>query len=115
VFDDVFCGGPDGTSLEASSRLLPDNIANKVAAVIMMGSPRHVAGLPYNVGNATEPGFAARPAGFSCGAFDSRMQLYCDSPDPFCARGNDSAFHQGYGIRNGAAALEFIQRLVLAN
>jgi len=56
VFDDAFCGGPDGDSLDASARLVPDNIAAKVAAVIMMGNPRHVAGLPYNVGNATEPG-----------------------------------------------------------
>ena len=59
--------------------------------------------------------FAARPAGFSCGDFDSRIQLYCDSPDPFCAKGADAAFHQGYGIRNGPAALEFIQRKVLVN
>ncbi len=43
------------------------------------------------------------------------MQSYCDSPDPYCAKGNDPAFHQGYGTRNGEAALEFIQRKMLVN
>lgn len=57
--DDAFCGGPDGESLPATastSTLVSAPIGKKVAALIFMGDPRHVAGLPYNVGNATEPG-----------------------------------------------------------
>lgn len=56
LMDDVFCGGPDGQSLPATKSLAQVNIAANVAAIIMMGNPRHVAGLPWNVGNATGPG-----------------------------------------------------------
>ena len=54
--DDAFCGGPDGQSVGNLSSLVPANIGNNVAAIIMMGNPRHVAGEPFNVGNATAPG-----------------------------------------------------------
>ena len=60
IMDDVFCGGPDGESLPATqSTLITAPIGAKVAAIIFMGDPRHVAGLPYNVGNATEPGVSS--------------------------------------------------------
>lgn len=52
--------------------------------------------------------FAARPAGFQCPQFKSRIQLYCDSPDPFCSNGTSLEHHQGYGREYGAAALTFI-------
>lgn len=80
-----------------------------VAAIILMGDPRHVDGLPFNVGNATAGGFAARPVGFQCPAFEDIIQSYCDAEDPFCAKGNSTATHQGYGREYGQAALEFVQ------
>ncbi|KAL1897722.1 hypothetical protein Sste5346_004030 [Sporothrix stenoceras] len=108
IMDNAFCGGPDGDSLLATPSLVQLAVGNNVAAIIMMGNPRHVAGLPYNVGNATAPGFAARPVGFQCPIYQSRIQSYCDSPDPFCANGTDAEFHEGYGKRNGTQALQFI-------
>jgi len=139
--EDAFCGGPDGVSLNSTGSMVPSNIADKVAAIIMMGNPRHVDGLVYNVGNATAPGvssrtaslfpftrvaapvdayvsaiqFAARPKNFTCPEFQDRMQSYCDSPDPFCAKGDSPAFHQGYGMRNGQQALQFIMSKVLVS
>ena len=114
IMDNAFCGGPDGDSLLATPPLVQRAIGNNVAAIIMMGNPRHVAGLPYNVGNATAPGFAARPVGFACPLYQTRIQSYCDSPDPFCANGTDAIFHEGYGTRNGTQALQFIvSKLVL--
>ncbi|KIH92224.1 acetyl xylan esterase (Axe1) [Sporothrix brasiliensis 5110] len=113
ILDNAFCGGPDGDSLLATPPLIQTAIGKNVAAIIMMGNPRHVAGLPYNVGNATAPGFAARPVGFQCPLYQARIQSYCDSPDPFCANGTDAAFHQGYGTRNGGDALQFIVGKVL--
>lgn len=65
-------------------------------------------GLPFNVGNATEPGFAARPVGFTCKEFEDRIQAYCDSRDPFCAKGDDEEVHQGYGTQFGREALGFV-------
>ncbi|OAA58552.1 acetylxylan esterase precursor [Niveomyces insectorum RCEF 264] len=113
VIDDAFCGGPDGASLSASPSLIQNAIGANVAAVVLMGNPRHVAGLPFNVGNATASGFAARPAGFECPLYQSRMQSYCDSPDPYCANGTDAQFHEGYGKRNGVQALQFIVSKVI--
>ncbi len=54
--DDAFCGGPDGSSLNSTKPLVSRRGAEKVAAIILMGDPRHVRGLPYNVGNATAGG-----------------------------------------------------------
>ncbi|CAK7202656.1 hypothetical protein SEUCBS139899_005382 [Sporothrix eucalyptigena] len=114
IMENAFCGGPDGSSLLATPTLIQEAIGKNVAAIIMMGNPRHVAGLPYNVGNATGPGFAARPVGFQCPLYQNRMQSYCDSPDPFCSNGTNAVFHEGYGKRNGTQALQFIvSKLVL--
>lgn len=52
IIDDAFCGGPDGQSLTNSSVPMPVDVGAKVAAQIWMGNPRHVDGLPYNVGTA---------------------------------------------------------------
>ncbi|KAL1836305.1 hypothetical protein VTK73DRAFT_5104 [Phialemonium thermophilum] len=113
IMDDAFCGGPDGTSLNSTGGLMPERVARNVAAIILMGDPRHVAGLFFNVGNATAPGFAARPLGFRCPQFESRMQSYCDSPDPYCANGTSPEYHQSYGRRYGTQALAFIVRKLL--
>ncbi|KAI0833929.1 carbohydrate esterase family 5 protein [Hypoxylon sp. FL0890] len=109
IIDDAFCGGPDGSSLNTTSASVSSGVSKMVAAIILMGDPRHVDGLPFNVGNATASGFAARPAGFRCPAFEDIIQSYCDAEDPFCAKGNSTATHQGYGREYGRAALEFVQ------
>ncbi|KAI2473604.1 carbohydrate esterase family 5 protein [Annulohypoxylon bovei var. microspora] len=109
IVDDAFCGGPDGTSLNTTMALVSSGVSKMVAAIILMGNPRHVNGLPFNVGNATAGGFAARPAGFQCAAFENIIQAYCDAADPFCAKGNSTATHQGYGREYGQAALQFVQ------
>ncbi|KAK3368052.1 cutinase [Podospora didyma] len=113
IMDDAFCGGPDLPQLNSSVSLVSKATARNVAAIIWMGNPRHVDGLPFNVGNATAGGFAARPVGFKCSAFENRIQAYCDSPDPFCANGTDPDTHQGYGRVYGRDALFFIVRKLL--
>lgn len=86
-----------------------------VAAIILMGNPRNIPGRVGNIGNATVGGFAARPAGYQCPAFAGIIRSYCDEADPFCAKGNSSATHQGYGQVYGQDALEFVtQKLTMA-
>lgn len=51
--------------------------------------------------------FAPRPAGFQC-PFASRVQSFCDAPDPFCCNGDDQAVHEGYAAEYGSQALAFI-------
>lgn len=54
--------------------------------------------------------FAARPFGYRCPAFENSIRSYCDEADPFCAKGNSSATHQGYGQVYGQDALEFVMQ-----
>ncbi len=56
IIDDAFCGGPDLPQLNSSVPLISKTTANNTAAIILMGNPRHVNGLPFNVGNATAGG-----------------------------------------------------------
>ncbi|KAI5926697.1 cutinase-domain-containing protein [Camillea tinctor] len=114
IMDDAFCGGPDGASLSTTEASVSAGVSSMVAAIILMGDPRHVDGLPYNVGNATAGGFAARPVGFSCPAFENIIQSYCDAEDPFCAKGTSMATHQGYGREYGQQAFEFVQKQLSA-
>ncbi len=61
--DDAFCGGPDGSSLNSTKALVSSTIAANVAAIVLMGDPRHVGGLVFNVGNATAAGVRIYPRG----------------------------------------------------
>ncbi|KAI0098557.1 carbohydrate esterase family 5 protein [Nemania sp. FL0031] len=116
IVDDAFCGGPDGFSLNTTSESISAGVSRMVAAIIMMGNPRNIPGRVGNIGNATVGGFAARPAGYQCPAFSNIIRSYCDAADPFCAKGNSSATHQGYGQVYGEDALNFVtQKLATAS
>ncbi|KAI1422891.1 catalytic core domain of acetyl xylan esterase [Xylaria sp. FL1777] len=108
IVDDAFCGGPDGFSLNTTRETVSAGVSRKVAAIILMGSPRNIPGRVGNVGNATAGGFAARPPGYQCPAFASIIRSYCDEADLFCAKGNSSATHQSYGQVYGQDALNFV-------
>ena len=56
IMDDAFCGGPDGVSVNSTGRLVAEAVARQTRAIVMMGNPRHVDGLVYNVGTAVLPG-----------------------------------------------------------
>ncbi|KAI8954113.1 carbohydrate esterase family 5 protein [Xylaria longipes] len=107
IVDDAFCGGPDGFSLNTTRESVSAGVSRMVAAIILMGNPRHVPGRAGNIGNATVGGFAARPFGYQCPAFAAIIRSYCDEADPFCAKGDSSTTHQGYGQVYGQDALEF--------
>ncbi|KAL4951003.1 cutinase [Aspergillus filifer] len=109
IFDAALCGGgvPNQGVTNTNVRL-SSSAVEMVKAAIFMGDPLYVSGLPYNVGTCTAGGFDARPSGFSCPSA-SKIQSYCDSPDPYCCNGNNAATHQGYGAEYGSAALQFVQ------
>lgn len=50
------CGGPDPPSLVTDNVFLKEEIGKKVVAMIWMGNPRFIGGMPYNVGTAEEGG-----------------------------------------------------------
>ncbi|KAI1258831.1 carbohydrate esterase family 5 protein [Xylariaceae sp. FL1019] len=108
IVDDAFCGGPDAFSLDTTKESVSAGVSRMTSAIILMGNPRNVPGRKGNVGNATVGGFAARPLGFQCPAFDTITRSYCDAADPFCAKGDSAATHQGYGREYGHDALDFV-------
>jgi len=114
IMDNAFCGGGD-TNIGLSSTAIPIQAAaiNMIKAVILMGDPRYISGLSYNVGTCTAHGFAPRPAGFSCPSA-AKIKSYCDGPDPYCCTGSDANAHQQYGNKYGQQALTFIKSKITA-
>ncbi|KAI0022129.1 catalytic core domain of acetyl xylan esterase [Xylariomycetidae sp. FL0641] len=111
IIDDAVCGGPDPSIPGgATASAISGAVGEALRAVVLMGDPRHADGLAFNVGNATAGGFAARPPGFACLAFEAVIRAYCDAEDPFCSNGTSMATHQGYAQEYGQDALEFVQR-----
>lgn len=129
IMDNAVCGGPDsGSGITSTTPGISASALNMVKAAIFMGSPRYVAGLSYNVGTCTAQGvslpppqppprkssnrlqFAARARGYVCGSNSaSKIQNYCDGPDPYCCTGNDANLHQQYGVKYGQQALQFVR------
>ncbi|KAJ4286001.1 hypothetical protein N0V88_008152 [Collariella sp. IMI 366227] len=111
IMDNAVCGGPDsGSGITSTNPPISASALNQIKAVILMGSPRYVAGLYYNVGTCSAQGFAARPRGYTCGSNSaSKIQNYCDSTDPYCCTGNDANSHQQYGTKYGQQALTFVK------
>ncbi|KAI4718599.1 acetylxylan esterase precursor [Aureobasidium sp. EXF-10727] len=109
IGDDALCGGGDpNQGISNTAAPISSAVGSKVKAIIFMGDPRNIPGGPYSVGTAKNPGFDPRPSGFTCSAYASRIQSYCDSADPYCSNGNDANVHQGYGQEYGQAALKFV-------
>jgi len=128
IMENAVCGGPDtGSGITSTTPPISSTALIMVKAVILMGSPRYVRDLSYNVGTCaaqgvrpsplplthispilTMPQFAARPSGYTC-ASGAKIQNYCDSPDPYCCTDNDQAVHQGYGTKYGQQALAFVK------
>ncbi|KAK4552075.1 hypothetical protein LTR86_010611 [Recurvomyces mirabilis] len=122
---DKTLGGDPAEGVSSGTQLNAASLA-AIKAVILMGDPRYVYGLPYEVGTCRAGGvsdpdrsfsekipltpsqFDARSSSFQC-AGGSKIQSYCDSADPYCCNGNDANVHQGYGSEYGQAALTFIK------
>jgi acetylxylan esterase len=145
IMDNAVCGGPDsGSGITSTNPPISAAALGQIKAIILMGSPRYVAGLSYNVGTCTAQGvshtyptptpllripyplnhypyhppttntnslqFAARPRGYTCASnSSSKIQNYCDGPDPYCCTGNDANLHQQYGSKYGQQALNFVK------
>ncbi|KAL1838834.1 hypothetical protein VTJ49DRAFT_2191 [Mycothermus thermophilus] len=111
IMDNAVCGGPDsGSNISTTASPINASAHEQIKAVILMGSPRYVAGLSYNVGTCTAQGFAARNRGYVCSTNSaSKIQNYCDRQDPYCCTGNDANHHQQYGTIYGQQALNFVR------
>ncbi|THZ92534.1 acetylxylan esterase precursor [Aureobasidium pullulans] len=109
IGDDALCGSGDpNQGISSTAATISSSVGSKIKAIIFMGDPRQIPGASYSVGTSKNPGFDPRPSGFTCSAYASRIQAYCDAADPYCSNGNNAATHQGYGSEYGQAALKFV-------
>ncbi|KKO99737.1 acetylxylan esterase 2 precursor [Trichoderma harzianum] len=109
IIDNALCGGPDpNAGITSPSIPISASAAQMVKAAIFMGDPRFEYGASYEIGTCRLGGFAARPKGFVC-SNGSKIQSYCDSPDPYCCQGNNASAHGAYVNIYGQNAISFIE------
>lgn len=108
VVGDVL-GGGGGGALGPATPGVPAPVARKVVAVIQMGDPRRMPGLPFDKGTAPgATGQYPRSASQSLSGFAARIRSYCDRGDPICARGRNLQADFGYTDRYNGSASRFV-------
>ncbi|PGH11548.1 hypothetical protein AJ79_04806 [Helicocarpus griseus UAMH5409] len=105
VIGDTLCGG-------LLTREIDSVIGGKVAAIIFMADPRHVANEPINVGTASRNGLFPRPSFNSCSNYYSRMKSYCDAGDWVCDSGLNRDVHSAVVEKYRAVAVAFVNGLL---
>jgi acetylxylan esterase len=81
----------------------------KVVGVIQYGDPRRIPGQSFDVG--TDPGAEGifpRKTNQLLTAFAPDIQSYCDTGDPFCAKGNELNAHLAYFEKFDKTATAFL-------
>jgi acetylxylan esterase len=85
------------------------SVTAKVVGVIQYGDPRRIPGQSFDVG--TDPGAEGifpRLKTQLLTSFAEDIQSYCDTGDPFCAKGNNLQAHLDYVEKYDKAADTFI-------
>ncbi|KAE9379787.1 carbohydrate esterase family 5 protein [Stipitochalara longipes BDJ] len=113
VVGDVLCG--TGEKFFNTTAALSTSLSKNIVAVIQMGDPSHVPGLPQDVGNSTKAGIFPRNNTAACASTASITQSYCNSNDTFCDSGSSIPVHLSYVQVYGAQAAKFIEEKVGAS
>ncbi|PGH13978.1 hypothetical protein AJ80_06118 [Polytolypa hystricis UAMH7299] len=108
VIGDTLCGGGGVAGIGSATPPISTEVSDKVAAIIMMGDPRHIVDAPFNVGTSRKDGLFPRLDPQSCDSFADRMQSFCDSGDTFCDSGFNTLVHLGYVTKYGNQAAAFV-------
>ncbi|MCJ1436579.1 hypothetical protein MMC27_005959 [Xylographa pallens] len=77
-------------------------------AIIQLGDPTNVGGLPWHIGNSTKGGIFPRRNFAACDDYREFWQSYCDADDFFCDRGSSVPVHLGYVERDRDEIVEFV-------
>jgi acetylxylan esterase len=81
----------------------------KVVGVIQYGDPRRIPGQSFDVGTDTgAEGIFPRLKNQLLTPFAEDIQSYCDTGDPFCAKGNELNAHLAYFEKFNKTAAQFL-------
>jgi hypothetical protein len=116
IVGDVLGGGGGNSGDGKENPPAAKSVTEKVIGVIQYGDPRHLPNLSFDVG--TDPGATGifpRLANQSLVPFASDIQSYCDTGDPYCAKGNNLQAHLDYVEKYDKAADQFLVGRLSAN
>ena len=81
----------------------------KVVGVVQYGDPRRIPGFSFDVGSDVKAeGIFPRLKTQLLTAFEPNIQSYCDTGDPFCAKGNNLEAHLDYVEKYDKTADKFL-------
>jgi acetylxylan esterase len=109
IIGDALAGGGGAAGLGGASDPVPAAVSSHVTAMIQFGDPRHQANQSFNQGTAKgATGLFPRRADQSLAPFARITQSFCDTGDPFCARGANVTAHLIYDTKYDSAASAFV-------
>jgi hypothetical protein len=115
IVGDALGGGGGNTQTFFGQKDGPENppaaksATEKVAGVLQYGDPRRIPGFSFDVGSDPgAEGIFPRLKNQLLTAFASDIQSYCDTGDPFCAKGNNLGAHTGYFEKYDKTATSFL-------
>jgi hypothetical protein len=115
IVGDALGGGGGNTQSFFGQKDGPENppaaasATGKVVGVIQYGDPRRIPGFSFDVGSDPgAEGIFPRLKNQLLTAFASDIQSYCDTGDPFCAKGNNQSAHTGYFSKYNTTASQFL-------
>jgi len=84
-------------------------VTEKVVGVIQFGDPRRIPGQSFDVGSDPgAEGIFPRLKTQLLTSFAEDIQSYCDTGDPFCAKGNNLSAHLDYFEKYDKTAAKFL-------
>jgi len=109
VLGDSLCGVEGIVPVFEQRPPLDDAYTYNIKAILQLGDPRNVPGLPWHAGNGTRNiGRFPRQSFRGCGRYGDFWQSYCDEGDFFCDFGRSYQVHLEYVTKYLTDIVEFI-------
>jgi len=114
IVGDVLGGGGGNKSYDGAGdgKATPPaaaSVTSHVVGVIQYGDPRRIPNQSFDVGSDPgAQGIFPRLSTQLLTSFASEIQSYCDTGDPFCAKGNNLSAHLDYVEKYDKTAAKFI-------
>ncbi|KAL1306128.1 hypothetical protein AAFC00_004242 [Neodothiora populina] len=106
VVGDTVCG--ISSSGFKTTSPLDSKYNDNIIAIVQMGDPAHVGGLPFDSGSSSNNGIFPRTNDSGCLQYINKTRSYCDSGDAYCDSGLYFAPHYEYVSNYGIDAIGFV-------